>query len=104
MKNLILVFFVLAVLVVHNVSDNSNSNRGPASESVDAWPQWKTKEGSYKFFFRYKGELLVIEKKTQSTEAYNQASLECFKHFNKVYVDEETGLDVIDVCANPRTK
>ena len=69
---------------------------------------WISKEAPHKEYnFKYKllGQTLEIKKAASSyEEAYEQAAQQCFNFYkgaNKV--SEDRGLDIIDVCANPRS-
>ncbi|MBX2986430.1 MAG: hypothetical protein KF802_00905 [Bdellovibrionaceae bacterium] len=59
------------------------------------------------FKFRLKGETLEVRRPaTNYEEAFDKAADVCFKHFKKSlggHLSEDQGLDVIDVCANPRS-
>lgn len=59
---------------------------------------------SFKFQFKYASESLVLETKAKNfEEALPRLAQVCFDHFKKnVKLTESTGLDIIDVCANPR--
>lgn len=60
----------------------------------------------YSFVYRFEKELLELKIEGESYEvAYDRAALKCFKHFKRgQFLKEERGLDIIDVCANPRKK
>ncbi len=69
---------------------------------------WKSKDpqtGVYQFKFQYQGEKLEIEKPAGSyEEAFQKAAEICFKHYRQgKALSEDQGLDIIDVCANPRS-
>lgn len=61
----------------------------------------------YHFSFKYKAETFEITKKAKDEyAALDSAATECFRHFKKSegnHLSEKTGLDIIDVCANPRS-
>ncbi len=59
----------------------------------------------YKFKFRMKSELYEYSQKTTSyEEAFERAAKSCYQHFKDGRkLTEDQGLDIIDVCANPRT-
>lgn len=60
---------------------------------------------TYNFKYKYNNETYEIRKPANSyEEAFDHASSECFKHFKgNQPVSEDKGLDIIDVCANPRS-
>ncbi|XGC82446.1 hypothetical protein ACES2L_08145 [Bdellovibrio bacteriovorus] len=69
---------------------------------------WISKESSGKeFTFKYKlsGQTLEIKKSAGSyEEAYEMAAQQCFNFYKGAgKVSEDRGLDIIDVCANPRS-
>ena len=70
-----------------------------------AWVSTAPKENVYSFKFNYAGETLEIRKPASTYEdAFEQAASECFKHFKgSGKLSEDRGLDIIDVCANPRS-
>lgn len=59
----------------------------------------------YTFKYQLSGEKLEITRNADSyEEAYEQAAQQCFKHFKGTgSLSEDRGLDIIDVCANPRS-
>lgn len=60
---------------------------------------------AYTFKYQLSGEKLEITRSADSyEEAYEQAAQQCFKHFKgNSFLSEDRGLDIIDVCANPRS-
>lgn len=71
-----------------------------------AWISKDAPEKTYTFKFQYRGESLEVRKPANSYEdAFEQAADTCFRHFkgNKAKISEDEGLDIIDVCANPRS-
>ena len=62
---------------------------------------------SFIFKFNYKGESLEVRRQTPTyEEAFRQAAQTCFEHYRRQIdgkMTEDQGLDVIDVCANPRS-
>lgn len=68
------------------------------------WLATSPKQSTYTFKFQYSGEVLEIRKPASSYEdAFDQAAQECFRHFKGAgRISEDKGLDIIDVCANPR--
>lgn len=59
----------------------------------------------YQFSFPFKNEVLRIEKHSDTYEkAFAAAAQDCFNHFKAgKKLSEDQGLDIIDVCANPRS-
>lgn len=71
-----------------------------------AWISKEATPKTYTFRFNYQGESLEVRKPAASYEdAFEQAAETCFRHFKgaKKKVSENEGLDIIDVCANPRS-
>ena len=70
---------------------------------------WTAKDSNpgREYIFKYKlsGETLEIKRSALSYEdAYAQAAQQCFSHYKgAAKVSEDRGLDIIDVCANPRS-
>lgn len=69
---------------------------------------WISKDSStkeYNFKFNLSGEALEIRQAASSYEdAFEKAATQCFKFYKgKGRVSESRGLDIIDVCANPRS-
>lgn len=62
-------------------------------------------EKLYKFKYNIQGQTLQYEQKAQSYEdAMEKVAVQCFKELKgHGRVSEEKGLDIIDICANPRT-
>lgn len=60
---------------------------------------------TYSFKYNFKGETLTVKQEAKdSYQALSLAAKSCFKHFKKNQkLSETTGLDIIDVCANPKT-
>lgn len=58
----------------------------------------------YSFKFQYKGEQLkVTQQASDEFQALTLAAKTCFKHFkNNKKLSETEGLDLIDICANPK--
>lgn len=53
------------------------------SKTMERW-EYKTRAGNYE-------------------TAFKEAALECYKHFKRGRpLSEDEGLDIIDICANPR--
>jgi hypothetical protein len=94
-------FLALSFTVTHHYSDSpqlKSSSRAPASVSVSSKKSWA---------FQYKDltkKPFQIKKEASSyEEAYKSASRECFQQLTGgKYPGEEKGLDIIDICANPK--
>lgn len=75
------------------------------SLSAQAWISSPQFEKEYNFRFIFQKE--IYEKKQTAAsyeEAFEKAAKSCFQHFKSGRrISEETGLDIIDVCANPRS-
>ncbi len=97
-----LVFMILFIVFNFTVSpflsfdkDQSSGDRQPASMSKKTWA-FNYKDLSKKPF-QIKKEAASYE------EAYKSASRECFQQLTGgKYPGEEKGLDIIDICANPK--
>jgi hypothetical protein len=72
---------------------------------ASAWVSTNSAEKVYSFKYRLKGEVYEISQSSGTyEEAFERASKDCFRHFkNGQRLSEDQGLDIIDVCANPRT-
>jgi len=68
------------------------------------WSETAPQKKSYSFKFKLKTESFEYTRTAASyDEAYEDAAQVCFKHFKAGrHVSEDEGLDIIDVCANPR--
>lgn len=70
-----------------------------------AWKSHDAASKEYTFKYKLSGQSLEVKKAAGSyEEAYEQAAQQCFNFYkgsNKV--TEDRGLDIIDVCANPRS-
>lgn len=60
--------------------------------------------GEYTFKYMLKGESLQIKMQGKDQEeAFDRAAQQCWKHYiKKQKFTSDYGLDVIDICANPR--
>ncbi len=58
----------------------------------------------FQFKFKMKGETFEFAQKSTSYEqAFEVAAKACYRHYkNGQRLTEDQGLDIIDVCANPR--
>ncbi|MFN7262686.1 MAG: hypothetical protein ACK5P6_05410 [Pseudobdellovibrionaceae bacterium] len=70
-----------------------------------AWVSTEPGAKVYSFRFKMHGETFDYSQKAASyDQAFERAAQTCYKHFKKgKRLSESTGLDIIDVCANPRT-
>lgn len=70
-----------------------------------AWTSHDPSSKQYTFKYQLSGESLEIKRSAGSyEEAYEIAAQQCFNHFKgHGRVSEDRGLDIIDVCANPRS-
>lgn len=70
-----------------------------------AWIEKAPQQKSYDFKFKLKTETFSYSRMAASYEdAYETAAQACFKHFKgEKRLSEDEGLDIIDVCANPRS-
>lgn len=70
-----------------------------------AWTSRDAAGKEYTFKYKLSGTTLEIKRTAPSYEdAYEQAAQQCFNYFkNGQRVSESRGLDIIDVCANPRS-
>lgn len=75
-----------------------------ASIALAATERTPTSSKDYTFKFHYKSENLTIQTRSNSWEdAYQLASQQCFSKLSKnKQLSEDIGMDIIDVCANPR--
>lgn len=69
---------------------------------------WISKDGGgkeYTFKYKLSGQTLEVKKSAPSYEdAFEQAAQTCFNFYKGAgKVSEDRGLDIIDVCANPRS-
>ncbi|MNK08136.1 hypothetical protein D3C87_260640 [compost metagenome] len=70
-----------------------------------AWTSSEPTKKEYTFKYNLSGETLEIRRPAQSYEdAFEAAAQQCFRHYKgSGKVSEDRGLDIIDVCANPRS-
>ena len=70
-----------------------------------AWTSKEPTNKEYTFKYKLSGETLEIKRSAASYEdAFEGAAKQCFHHYKgKHSVSENRGLDIIDVCANPRS-
>ena len=69
-----------------------------------AWTSTEVSTKEYVFKYKLSGQTLEVKESASSYEdAYRLAAQQCFNFYkgsNKI--SQERGLDIIDVCANPR--
>lgn len=53
------------------------------------------------YTFKYKDHVESVTAPTYE-QAYKIAAKQCFAKLNAIYTTEEHGLEVIDICANPK--
>ncbi|MGZ3771638.1 MAG: hypothetical protein ACXVCP_19365 [Bdellovibrio sp.] len=70
-----------------------------------AWISKESPMKDYVFKYNLSGESLEIRSPANTyEEAYEKAAQQCFRHYKGAgKVSENRGLDIIDVCANPRS-
>lgn len=70
-----------------------------------AWVSTQPSEQEFKFKFTLQKEKYEYTTSANTYEqAYERAAQACFNHFKAGRrVSEDQGLDIIDVCANPRS-
>ena len=81
--------------------------------SAQAWVDGPTAEKEHRFVYRMKAQengrpvMQTFEYASSAPsydEAFEQAAKACYRHFkNGKRLTEDKGLDIIDVCANPRS-
>lgn len=75
------------------------------SFQAQAWKSTDPSKKDYVFKYKMAGNSLEIKRSAPSYEdAFEGAAQECFKYYKgQGRVSEDRGLDIIDVCANPRS-
>lgn len=75
------------------------------SSTSFAWSSNSPSGKEYRFKYAMKGDSLEITRTGQSYEdAFEAAAQQCFNYYKgSKKVSEDRGLDIIDVCANPRS-
>jgi hypothetical protein len=75
------------------------------SLSASAWVSSNPMEKAYTFKFRLKGQTFEYAQTAGSyDDAFEKAAKACYQHYKAGQrLTEDRGLDIIDVCANPRT-
>lgn len=75
------------------------------ASSAFAWASTTPMEKLYTFKFKLSKETYEYSQKSTSyEEAFEKAAQSCFNHYKDgKKLTENQGLDIIDVCANPRS-
>ncbi|WP_413287436.1 hypothetical protein [Bdellovibrio sp. HCB337] len=75
------------------------------SSTSYAWIEKAPAQKAYDFKYKLKNDTFKYSRSAASyEEAFEHAATACFKHFkNGKRLSETEGLDIIDVCANPRS-
>lgn len=70
-----------------------------------AWVSTAPIEKNYSFKFKLNTQTYEYSAKSSSYEdAFEKAAQSCYKHFKgSRSISEDQGLEIIDVCANPRS-
>lgn len=73
--------------------------------SAQAWVSSEPIQKPYNFKFKMVKDTFEYTQKAPSyEEAFEKAAQACYRHFkNGERLTEDRGLDIIDVCANPRS-
>lgn len=76
-----------------------------SSLSAKAWVSHDEAMKPYTFKFKFENQVFEYSQKSTSfEEAFDKAAQACYKHFKAGRrLSEDRGLDIIDVCANPRS-
>lgn len=76
-----------------------------SSTQALAWKETAPAQKEYTFKFKLDQQSFEVKKAAPSYEdAFDFAAQQCFRHFKgEGRVSENRGLDIIDVCANPRS-
>lgn len=63
------------------------------------------KDQDFKFKFNFRGDIYQYQQRASNyEEAFERAAKACFNHYKSGQkLNENLGLDIIDVCANPRS-
>jgi hypothetical protein len=75
------------------------------SFQAKAWISSNPKDQLYTFKFHLKGETYEYNQAANTyEEAFTKAARACYSHYKgDRHLTEDAGLDIIDVCANPRS-
>jgi hypothetical protein len=70
-----------------------------------AWKETTPLAKEYVFKYKLNGQILEVKRTAPSYEdAFQAAAQQCFNFYKGPgHVSENRGLDIIDVCANPRS-
>lgn len=73
--------------------------------TATAWVSTQPSQKEYRFKFEMNKEVYQYSMKANTYEdAYEKAAQACFTHYKAGrHLSEERGIDIIDVCANPRS-
>lgn len=76
-----------------------------SASSAMAWTSTSPVTKEYSFKYQLKDKTLTIKKTATSYEtAFEDAAQQCFNELRgKGRISEDRGLDIIDICANPRS-
>lgn len=76
-----------------------------SSLSAKAWVSHDEAMKPYNFKFKFENQVFEYKQKSASyEEAFSRAAQACYTHFKAGrHLSEDRGLDIIDVCANPRS-
>lgn len=87
---------VLTNMTGHNSVETATTQRMPASAVKKVW--------SFNYKDLSKKPFQIKKEATTYEEAYKSASRDCFQRLTgDKYPGEEKGLDIIDICANPKS-
>jgi hypothetical protein len=96
------IFLILLVLVAMHVANGQGTESSRAPSSVSETKLDTTSVSNHTFKYTYSGQAWQVDVNNKKwADAFDEAAQKCFKHFYKKGTGEQTGLDVIDVCANP---
>ncbi len=86
----------MAMILVAGLSFSLSASASTPSDAGDR---------TFQFKFRLKGDIYEYSQKNGTyEEAFESAAKACYKHFKGGrHISEDQGLDIIDVCANPRS-
>ncbi len=93
-------FLALSFSINNHYSDSVEfkTSRAPASASLTSKKSW-----SFQYKDLSKKPFQIKKEAFSYEEAYKSASHECFQQLTGgKYPGEEKGLDIIDICANPK--
>lgn len=68
-----------------------------------AYSASKTQNFSFQYKAKQYKSFTIVRAASSKEEAFRLAAKDCFKHLtNNKYPGEEKGLEIIDICANPK--